>query len=144
MDGVHPGGVGGTYGGNPVACSAALAVMDIFQAENLLEKARALGSRLRERLDRFKDQFELVGEVRGIGPMLAMELVEDRITKAPAAAKAKALVSHCFDNGLVLLSCGTHGNVIRLLMPLVIGEDLLEKGLSILEEGLDRINAGRA
>ncbi len=144
MDGIHPGGVGGTYGGNPVACSAALAVMDIFRTEHLLEQARALGSRLRERLDRFKDQFELVGDVRGIGPMLAMELVEDRVTKAPAAAQAKALVSHCFDNGLVLLSCGTHGNVIRLLMPLVIGGDLLEKGLSIIEEGLDRIQAGRA
>jgi len=140
MDSVHPGGIGGTYGGNPVSCSAALAVMEIFESENLLEKAQRLGIKLRSRLDQFKEKYELVGDVRGIGPMLAMELVKDRKTKTPAADDAKALLKYCFDRGLIVLACGGYGNVIRLLMPLVIEDDQLEKGLSILEEGLSALN----
>jgi len=135
MDSVHPGGIGGTYGGNPVCCRAALAVLDIFETENLLEQARKLGQTLRARLDALQAQHEIIGEVRGIGPMLALELVEDRETKAPAADKAKALVKACYEKGLILLACGTFGNVIRLLMPLVITEEELERGLAILEEG---------
>ncbi len=140
MQSVHAGGIGGTYGANPVACNAALAVFDIFEGEDLLSKAQALGNKLRERLDSFKQQFELVGDVRGLGAMLAMELVEDRHTKAPAAEKAKALVKYCFDRGLILLACGSLGNVIRLLMPLTIGEPELDKGLSIVEEGLQALS----
>lgn len=140
MDSVHPGGIGGTYGGNPVSCSAALAVMDIFESENLLTKAQQLGVKLRSRLDKFKQQYQVVGDVRGIGPMLAMELVKDRKTKAPAADEAKALLKYCFDRGLIVLACGGYGNVIRLLMPLVIEDDQLEKGLTILEEGLNALN----
>ena len=140
MDSVHPGGIGGTYGGNPVSCSAALAVMEIFESENLLEKAQRLGTKLRSRLDQFKEKYELVGDVRGIGPMLAMELVKDRKTKTPATDDAKALLKYCFDRGLIVLACGGYGNVIRLLMPLVIEDDQLEKGLSILEEGLNALN----
>lgn len=90
MDSVHAGGIGGTYGGNPVACAAALAVFDIFETENLLEQAQSLGKKLRERLDAFKEQYEIVGDVRGIGPMLALELVEDRETKKPAGNDARA------------------------------------------------------
>jgi 4-aminobutyrate aminotransferase/(S)-3-amino-2-methylpropionate transaminase len=135
MDSVHPGGIGGTYGGNPVCCRAALAVLDIFETENLLEQARQLGQTLRARLDVLQAEHEIIGEVRGIGPMLALELVEDRETKAPAADKAKALVKSCYEKGLILLACGTFGNVIRLLMPLVITEEELERGLAILEEG---------
>ena len=140
MDTVHQGGIGGTYGGNPVACAAALAVFEIFETENLLEKGRALGTALRSRLDRFHEQFELVGDVRGIGPMLAMELVQDRHTKAPAADQTKALVKYCFERGLILLACGTLGNVIRLLMPLNIGDAELQRGLAIIEEGLERLS----
>ena len=140
MDTVHAGGIGGTYGGNPVACAAALAVFDIFETENLLEKSRALGEKLRKRLEEFKSKYELVGDVRGIGPMLAIELVEDRETKKPAAKAAKALVAQCLDRGLIILSCGTYGNIIRLLMPLVITDEQLEKGLAILEEGLSAID----
>jgi 4-aminobutyrate aminotransferase/(S)-3-amino-2-methylpropionate transaminase len=141
MDSVHPGGLGGTYGGNPLACRAGLAVMEIFEEENLLEKAKRLGDTLRGRLDGFQERYETVGDVRGIGPMIAMELVEDRHTKTPAAERTKALVKHCFDRGLIVLSCGHYGNVIRLLMPLVIGDAELEEGLAILEEGLERIDA---
>jgi 4-aminobutyrate aminotransferase/(S)-3-amino-2-methylpropionate transaminase len=136
MEMIHPGGIGGTYGGNPVACAAALAVFEIFETENLLERGQKLGNTLRQRLIRFQEQFELVGDVRGKGPMLAMELVKDRHTKAPAADQAKALVKFCFERGLIILSCGTLGNVIRLLMPLTIGENELQRGLAIIEEGL--------
>jgi 4-aminobutyrate aminotransferase/(S)-3-amino-2-methylpropionate transaminase len=136
MDTVHAGGLGGTYGGNPVACAAALAVFDIFETENLLQQAQALGKKLRERLDTFKAQYEVVGDVRGIGPMLALELVEDRETKKPDVRAAVALVRYCLEKGLVILKCGRHNNVIRLLMPLVITDEQLDKGLDIMEEGL--------
>jgi 4-aminobutyrate aminotransferase/(S)-3-amino-2-methylpropionate transaminase len=139
MDRVHPAGLGGTYGGNPVACRAALAVFEAIESEKLLQKAQNLGRKLKERLDRFHQQFEMVGDVRGIGPMLAMELVKDRETKEPAADEAKALVGFCRERGLIILSCGTYANVIRLLMPLVIEDEQLERGLDILEEGLGRL-----
>ena len=139
MDAVHPSGVGGTYGGNPVSCRAALAVLDIFETENLLERARLLGETVRSRFERFKNDFEVVGDVRGMGPMLALELVKDRKTKTPAPDAAKALVKFCFEKGLVLLACGTYGNVIRTLMPLVITDPQLEKGLAIMEEGLNTL-----
>jgi len=135
MDSIHPSGVGGTYGGNPVACRAALAVMEIFEEENLLQKGEALGRKLRERFDGFKKNYELIGDVRGLGPMLALELVKDRETKTPAVEEAKALTAFCHDKGLILLSCGTFGNVIRTLMPLVITDEQLERGLTIMEEG---------
>ena len=140
MEAVHPFGLGGTYGGNPVACRAGLAVMEIFEEENLLQAAEALGKKLRKRFDAFQKEYELIGEVRGIGPMLALELVKDRETKEPATDEAKALVKFCYDNGLIILSCGNYGNVIRTLMPLVITDDLLEKGLAILEEGLTSLS----
>lgn len=136
MDSVHPGGLGGTYGGNPVACAAALAVFDVIETEDLLDRARKLGEKLRRRLDEMHGRFQCIGEVRGLGPMLALELVKDRETKEPAPDAAKRLTDYCFDRGLVLLSCGTFGNVIRLLMPLVIEDELLDRGLEILEDGL--------
>ena len=136
MDSVHPGGIGGTSGGNPVACAAALAVMDIFETENLLEKPRNLGVKFRQSLDALEKEFNLVGDVRGIGSLLAMELVKDRKTKAPATDEAKKLVSYCFEEGLILLSCGAYGNVIRFMMPLIIEDELLQKGLDIVRKGL--------
>ncbi|MGD8333014.1 MAG: 4-aminobutyrate--2-oxoglutarate transaminase [Desulfobacterales bacterium] len=142
MDAVHPSGIGGTYGGNPVACAAALAVMDVFEEENLLERAKALGARLQTRLRNFENEFELVGDVRGIGPMMAMELVTDRTKKTPAGEAAKALVKYCFDRGLILLACGAYGNVIRLLMPIVISDEQLDRGLEIIYDGLRSVQGG--
>ncbi len=139
MDSVHPGGIGGTYGGNPLACCAALAVLDVFEEERLLERAIALGDRLSERLNALKDRFEIVGDVRGLGPMMALELVRDRERKDPAADAAKALVAYCHERGVILLSCGSLGNVIRLLMPLVITDAQLNRGLDIVEEGLSNL-----
>ena len=136
LDAPHVGGLGGTYSGNPVCCRAALAVLDVIKEENLLEKAEALGKKLRERFNALQQQFEIIGDVRGKGPMLALELVKDRETKEPAADEAKALVKFCYENGLILLSCGNFSNVIRTLMPLVITDEQLERGLAIMEEGL--------
>ena len=140
MNASHVGGLGGTYGGNPVSCRAALAVMEVLLEDGLMERAVSLGETLKTRFDAIAQRCELVGDVRGKGPMLAMELVEDRETKTPATDKAKALVSRCFEKGLVLLSCGNFGNVIRTLMPLVITDEQLEKGLGILEESLVEVS----
>ncbi|MHC1726900.1 MAG: 4-aminobutyrate--2-oxoglutarate transaminase [Syntrophobacteraceae bacterium] len=136
MNSPQVGGLGGTYGGNPVCCRAALAVLEIFEQENLIRKSEALGRKIRTRFDELQKRFEIIGDVRGLGPMLALELVKDRVTKEPAAAEAKALVKYCYERGLVILSCGNFSNVIRTLMPLVITDEQLEKGLAIMEEGL--------
>jgi 4-aminobutyrate aminotransferase / (S)-3-amino-2-methylpropionate transaminase / 5-aminovalerate transaminase len=136
MDSVHASGIGGTYNGNPLACEAALAVFDIFENEGLLDQAKKLGATLLTRLKTMEQKFPLIGDVRGLGPMAAIELVEDRNTKEPAAGKAKELVRFCMERNLIILSCSPLGNVIRFLMPLNIEDHLLEQGLNILEEGL--------
>jgi len=136
MNSVHPGGLGGTYGANPLACRAALAVMDIFIEEKLLQKAEVLGKKIRERLVAWQKRFEVIGEVRGLGPMLAIELVKDRETKKAAAEEASAVQKYCTDHGVVILICGTYNNVIRFLPPLVIADQELSKGLSVVEEAL--------
>lgn len=136
MEKIHPSGMGGTYGGNPVACRAAQAVLEIFEEEDLLGKSVALGEKVRARFETWKERYEIIGDVRGLGPMLGMELVTDRERKTPAADQAKALTKFCIDRRLVILVCGNLGNVVRILMPLVITDDQLERGLAIMEEGL--------
>jgi 4-aminobutyrate aminotransferase/(S)-3-amino-2-methylpropionate transaminase len=136
VDAVGPGGLGGTFGGNPVACAAAMAVLDEVATESFQQRARELGERIREALDGIATRVDAVGEVRGLGPMLALELVEDRATKVPAAGLAGATVSAARERGLVLLSCGLYGNVIRILVPLVVSDDDLARGLELLEESL--------
>jgi 4-aminobutyrate aminotransferase / (S)-3-amino-2-methylpropionate transaminase / 5-aminovalerate transaminase len=136
VDAVGPGGLGGTFGGNPVACAAAVAVLDEIVTEPFQRRARELGERIRAALDAIASRVDAVGEVRGLGPMLALELVEDRETKAPASELAGATVAAARERGLVLLSCGLSGNVIRILVPLVIGDEDLERGLELLEESL--------
>ncbi len=135
MDSVHPGGIGGTYGGNPVACEAALAVFDIIESENLLEKAKKLGETLSNAFLTLQQNYDIIGDVRGLGPMIAMELVKNRQSKEPAPEETRALVSYCYERGVIMLSCGSFGNVIRFLMPLVITDEQLEKGLAVVEEG---------
>ncbi len=132
----HPGGLGGTYGGNPLSCRAALAVLDILIEDGLLKRAEELGQKLQDRFLAMQNEHEIIGEVRGKGPMLALELVRDRETKEPAGDEAKKLTKLCYDKGLVILSCGAHHNVVRILMPLVITDEQLERGLGILEESL--------
>jgi 4-aminobutyrate aminotransferase/(S)-3-amino-2-methylpropionate transaminase len=139
MDLPHVGGLGGTYGGNPVSCRAALAVLEILFEDGLLERSRKLGETLQGRFAELQKRHEIIGEVRGKGPMLALELVRDRETKEPATEEAKRLTRLCYDRGLVLLSCGNFGNVIRTLMPFVITDEQLDKGLEILEDGLKEL-----
>ncbi len=140
----HVGGLGGTYSGNPLSCRAALAVLEILIEDGLLKQAELLGERLHQRFLALQKKHEIIGEVRGKGPMLALELVRDRETREPAGDEAKKLTKLCFDKGLVILSCGSHGNVIRFLMPLVITDEQLERGLAILEESLCELEAERS
>jgi 4-aminobutyrate aminotransferase/(S)-3-amino-2-methylpropionate transaminase len=139
MNKPHVGGLGGTYSGNPICCRAALAVLDILFDDGLLEKGKRLGEKLLPRLKALQETYEIIGDVRGRGSMLAMELVRDRETKEPAEEETKNLIQRCFKKGLLLLSCGNLGNVVRTLMPFVITEEQLEKGLAILEEGLHEL-----
>ena len=136
MDAPHVGGLGGTYGGNPVACAAALAVIDELENGDILQRAAAQEGTIRDRLDPLPEELDLIGEVRGLGPMIGLELVLDRDTKEPAALATAAIAKRCHENGLLILKCGTYDNVIRLLAPLVIEDDDLNKGLDILTEAL--------
>jgi 4-aminobutyrate aminotransferase len=138
MDAVHVGGLGGTFGGNPVACAAALAVLDELTAPGFAERAGHVGDLLRRRLDEIAARQPLVGEVRGLGPMLALELRE------PTPAAAKATTAAAFEKGMLLLSCGIDGNVIRLLPPLTATDEELERGLGLLEEALGDAGAAGA
>ena len=142
MDATVVGGLGGTFGGNPVSCAAALAVLDEIAKESLQRQALALGEKLRARLVEIAERVPSVGDVRGLGPMLALELVEDRDAKPPAPALAAATVTAARERGLLLLSCGIYGNVVRILAPLVIGDDDLSRGLEILEDSL--VDAARS
>ncbi|MGD8974718.1 MAG: 4-aminobutyrate--2-oxoglutarate transaminase [Desulfobacterales bacterium] len=139
MDAVHSWGLGGTYGGNPVACAAGLAVLEVFEEENMLEKAVVLGQKLKAKFEKWQKQFDIIAEIRGLGAMLGLELVKGD-NRAPAADEAKQLVNFCIENGLVILACGSYGNVIRVLAPFVITDDQLEKGFAIMEEGLAAIS----
>jgi 4-aminobutyrate aminotransferase/(S)-3-amino-2-methylpropionate transaminase len=136
LDAPAPGGLGGTYGGNPVACAAALAVLDIFDEEQLLERARTIGERLRSGLLDLQSRVAPVGDVRGLGAMLAIELVEDRGRKTPATTLAQRTVERARHHGLLLLSCGAHKNVIRILVPLVATMSQIDTGLRLVETAL--------
>lgn len=139
MEAPHVGGLGGTYSGNPISCRAALAVLDILYQDKLLERSRELGEILLKRFTDLQNKFEIIGEVRGKGPMLALELVKDRESKEPATAETKKLIQLCYEKGLIVLSCGNFGNVVRTLMPFVITDEQLDRGLSILEESLHQL-----
>src|SRR5262245_13735420 len=136
MDSVHPGGLGGTFGGNPLSCAAALAVLDEVATDGFRARADALGARIRARLDRIAAVNPAVGEVRGLGPMLALELVSSQETKEPAAGLAKRTVEIARERGLILLACGLYGNVLRLLPPIIDADEDIEEGLAILEGAL--------
>jgi len=139
MDGVHDYGIGGTYSGNPLACRAALAVLEVFEEEDMLAKSRALGEKLKARFEKWVAQYEIVGCVRGLGAMLGIELVEGP-NRGPAPEKTKALIAYCRSQGLIIIPCGTYGNVIRVLAPFVITDEQLNKGLNIMEGGLQAIS----
>jgi 4-aminobutyrate aminotransferase/(S)-3-amino-2-methylpropionate transaminase len=143
MDAPVPGGLGGTYAGSPLGCAAGLAVLDVIKREQLAERAIALGDRLVARLKALQSRHACIGEVRGLGMMVAMELVRNRRADAPDADLTKQLVQAAGRRGLLLLSCGIYSNVIRFLAPLTIEEKLLDEGLGLLEAALEEV-AGSA
>jgi 4-aminobutyrate aminotransferase/(S)-3-amino-2-methylpropionate transaminase len=140
MDSVHAGGLGGTYGANPLACAAALAVLEVFEEEDMLGKSRALGKTLKDRFEKWQKQFKIIGEIRGLGAMLGLTIVSGG-GREPAADAAKKIAAFCLERGLIILVCGSYGNVIRVLAPFVITGEQLEKGLSILEQALKEISS---
>ena len=142
MDAPHVGGLGGTYGGNPVACAAALAVLAELTETDMLERAKRQGQLIRDRLDPLVDTLGIVGEVRGLGPMVALELVTDKKTKEPAKLATAGILKRCHTNGVLILKAGTYDNVVRLLAPLVIPEEDLQKGLDVLVEAVEWADKG--
>ena len=140
MDHPQVGGLGGTFAGNPVACRAALAVLEQFEKKRLLARGEEIGKKVLTRFREFYESYPIVGDVRGLGAMVGMELVVDRHTKEPASALTKQLVAKCREKGLLMISAGTHSNIIRPLMPLVITDEQLERGLSVIDESLRELS----
>lgn len=136
MDVPGPGQLGGTFSGSPVACAAGLAVLDVIEEENLTERAQVIGTRMLDAFRSWQEKYDIIGDVRGLGAMVAMELVTDRVTKVPAKDATSKVVSECWSNGLIGLSAGLFSNVLRFLPPLVITDEQLDKGLDILEQAI--------
>ncbi len=141
MDAVQEAGIGGTYGGNPLSCAAALAVFQVFEEERLIERAAQLGIRMQQRFLALADRCALVGEVRGLGAMMALELVADRHNKTPAPSHTQFALRRAMERGVLALRAGVYGNVIRLLVPFVIREEELEQALDILEASVQEAEA---
>jgi 4-aminobutyrate aminotransferase / (S)-3-amino-2-methylpropionate transaminase / 5-aminovalerate transaminase len=136
MDAAGVGGLGGTYGGNPLSCAAALAAIETLERENLPARAEKLGERFEARARDWKKRWPLIGDVRGLGAMRALELVRSRDTREPAKEETDQVLRHCREHGLILLSAGSYGNVLRLLVPLIISDEQLDEGLDVLESSL--------
>jgi 4-aminobutyrate aminotransferase / (S)-3-amino-2-methylpropionate transaminase / 5-aminovalerate transaminase len=137
MDTVPPGGLGGTYAGNPIACAAALAVLDVIRDENVLGRAEKVGEAVRRQLEQMRAKFDVIGDVRGLGAMLAMELVKSRVTMEPAPELARAVVNHAAARGLVIITCGTYANVVRVMVPLTAPLEMVDEGMSMLAGALE-------
>ena len=143
MDAAEPGGLGGTYAGSPVACAAALAVLDVIEQEKLLDRANAIGARMIERLQRMSRRNDLLpmANIRGPGAMIAFDLVKSRGSQDPDGDAAKRVTARALENGLILLSCGIYGETIRILVPLTVSDAILEEGLAALESALAGVSA---
>jgi 4-aminobutyrate aminotransferase / (S)-3-amino-2-methylpropionate transaminase / 5-aminovalerate transaminase len=133
------GGLGGTYGGNPLACAAALAVLGAMEAERIPERAARMGDRIRARFCHLATRYPCIGDVRGLGAMVALELVADRSTKAPDKALTGRLLAAALKRGLILLSAGTFGNIVRVLAPLTTPDEIVEEGLDVMEQALEAV-----
>ena len=139
MDAVQTGGLGGTFGGNPLSCVAAVKAID--EVKKSLGKAEKLGKLLINRLKEMHEKYEIIGDVRGVGLMAGVELVKDRKTKEPAKEERNQVISECYKKGLIIIGAGTYKNVVRFLPPLSIGEALLNEGLDIFEDTVKRLNS---
>jgi 4-aminobutyrate aminotransferase-like enzyme len=142
MEAAHPGGLGGTYGGNPLACAAALAVLDAMERERIPERARRAGVRIAGRFRSWAESYPCIGDVRGLGAMVGMELVGDPVSRTPDKALTGRLLAAALERGLILLSSGTYGNVVRELAPLTIEDAVLDEGLETMGEALAEAVAG--
>jgi 4-aminobutyrate aminotransferase / (S)-3-amino-2-methylpropionate transaminase / 5-aminovalerate transaminase len=136
MDAPGIGQLGGTFGGNPVACEAALAVLDIIEKENLCARANVLGERFRKRATKWQTRWDLIGDVRGLGAMQALELVHSKSTREPASEETVQVAQYCYEHGLLLITAGSYSNVIRLLMPLVVTDGQMDEAMDVLEGAL--------
>ncbi|PYX59012.1 MAG: 4-aminobutyrate--2-oxoglutarate transaminase [Acidobacteria bacterium] len=139
MDAPAPGGLGGTFAGNPLSCAAAHAVLDLFEHEDLLTRANELGDQFQRRARDWQRRWPLVGDVRGLGGMQAIELVQSQETKAPASEETKQITQYCYEHGLITITAGTYSNVIRVLVPLVAAKEQIDEGLDVLESALANV-----
>ncbi|HVR23026.1 MAG TPA: 4-aminobutyrate--2-oxoglutarate transaminase [Candidatus Polarisedimenticolia bacterium] len=136
MDAPAPGGLGGTFAGNPLSCSAALAVLELFETENLLTRANELGDRFQRRAREWQRRWPIVGDVRGLGGMQAIELVKSKETTTPATDETRQITQYCYEHGLITIIAGSYSNVIRVLVPLVATNEQMDEGLDVLESAL--------
>jgi 4-aminobutyrate aminotransferase/(S)-3-amino-2-methylpropionate transaminase len=139
MDAPAPGGLGGTYAGSPLACAAALAVLEVFEEENLLQRSRDVGQRITRRLQALAKDHPCIAEVRGLGAMVAMELCKNGDPHQPDADLTKALAVEAMNRGLVILTCGTYGNVVRILVPLTASDTVIDEGLNMMADALNHL-----
>jgi 4-aminobutyrate aminotransferase/(S)-3-amino-2-methylpropionate transaminase len=136
MDAPGLGGLGGTFAGNPVACEAALAVLDLIEKDNLCARADHLGEVFQKRAKSWQEKWELVGEVRGMGAMQALELVRSKQSREPAREETNKISQNCYENGLITITAGSYSNIIRLLMPIVITDDQMKEAMDVLEAAI--------
>jgi 4-aminobutyrate aminotransferase / (S)-3-amino-2-methylpropionate transaminase / 5-aminovalerate transaminase len=139
MDAPGIGGLGGTFSGNPVSCAAALAVLDLFERENLLDRANELGERFQRRAGEWQRRWPIIGDIRGLGGMQAIELVQSQETKSPAADETKKISQYCYEHGLITITAGTYSNVIRVLVPLVITDEQMDEAMDTLEVAIANV-----
>jgi 4-aminobutyrate aminotransferase/(S)-3-amino-2-methylpropionate transaminase len=139
MDGPGVGGLGGTFAGNPLSCAAALAVLDLFERENLLARADELGAHFQRRAREWQSRWPIIGDIRGLGGMQAIELVQSQETKTPASDETKKITQYCYEHGLITITAGTYSNVIRVLVPLVITKEQMDEALGVLESAIAHV-----
>ena len=140
MDAPGPGGLGGTFAGNPVSCAAALAVLDLFEKDNLLDRANELGKQFQRRAKEWQKRWPIVGDVRGLGGMQAIELVKSRDGREPAADETKQITKFCYEHGLITITAGTYSNVVRVLVPLVVTREQMDEAMDVLEAALESVS----
>jgi 4-aminobutyrate aminotransferase/(S)-3-amino-2-methylpropionate transaminase len=131
--------LGGTFAGNPLSCAAALAVLDMFERENLLARANDIGDRFQDRARQWQKRWPFVGDVRGLGGMQAIELVRSPDKREPAAEETKQITQYCYERGLITITAGSYSNVVRVLVPLVITDEQMEEALDVLESALQMV-----
>jgi 4-aminobutyrate aminotransferase/(S)-3-amino-2-methylpropionate transaminase len=141
MDAPGVGSLGGTYCGHPLSCAAALAAIETIEKEGLLARSTAIGEKFEERARGWQKKWSLIGDVRGLGGMCAMELVRDRETREPADSETKEIAKYCYQHGLITITAGTFNNVIRILVPLVVTDEQFAEGLDVLEAALASVAA---